>query len=223
MPRGKSRLLPQVRSYSVGSSSDTMLNWPTMDDRNLLTYDGEAVLIQERGGDRDWLAITRLLIDTMPWRVEKARLFGRELPVRRMTVWFGDVAYRYSGILHEPAPFPAIIQRLRERAQELSGTKFNAVLLNLYRTGRDSVGWHSDHEAGLGDCPTIASLSLGGTRQFQFRHRRTKETVTLDLRIGDWLVMAGQTQRFWVHQVPKTASPAGPRVNLTFRHMITQH
>jgi alkylated DNA repair dioxygenase AlkB len=83
-----------------------------------------------------------------------------------MTAWFGDVAYRYSGILHESAPMPAIVQRLRERAEPLVGACFNSVLLNLYRSGRDSVGWHSDHEAGLGEQPTIASLSLGGHGDF---------------------------------------------------------
>jgi len=187
---------------------------------NLLPCDGEAVLIHDRGGDFDWAALTRTLMETMPWKVETARLFGREMAVPRMTAWFGDAAYRYSGILHEPAAMPGIVQYLRERAEALSSASFNSVLLNLYRTGRDSVGWHSDREAGLGDRPTIASLSLGGTRRFQFRHRRTKETLTLELGSGDWLMMRGETQRFWVHQVPKTASPVDPRVNLTFRRMI---
>ena len=118
-------------------------------------------------------------------------------------------------------PMPAIVHSVRERAEVLSGASFNSVLLNLYRNGRDSVGWHSDHEAGLGERPTIASLSLGGARRFQFRHRRTKETITLELRSGDWLMMRGETQRFWVHQVPKTAPPVDPRVNLTFRRMIS--
>src|SRR5215471_16310919 len=94
---------------------------------------------------------------------------------------------------------------------------------NLYRNGSDSVGWHSDHEAGLGDCPTIASLSLGATRRFQFRHRRTKETITLELSEGLWLVMAGETQRFWVHQVPKTTAAVERRINLRFRRMIPMH
>jgi alkylated DNA repair dioxygenase AlkB len=187
--------------------------------KNILPYDGEAMLIPDNIAEFDWAGIARTLIDTMPWQVETARLFGRELAVPRMTAWFGDAAYRYSGILHRPAPFPSLIQSLRERAEALSRASFNAVLLNLYRSGRDSVGWHSDHEAGLGDCPTIASLSLGGERRFRFRHRRTKETVSLALRAGDWLIMAGQTQRFWLHQVPKTASPVDPRVNLTFRRM----
>ena len=142
-----------------------------MKEDNILPYEGEAVLIDDSDSDFDWPAVTRTLIETMPWQVEMARIFGREMPVPRMTAWFGDAAYAYSGVCHQPAPLPAIIQRLRERAEVLSGALFNSVLLNLYRHGRDSVGWHSDNEAGLGDRPTIASLSLGGARRFQFRHR----------------------------------------------------
>src|ERR1700719_4267693 len=191
-----------------------------MSESNILPYDGQAVLIDDHGAEFDWPAITRTLIDTIPWQVETARIFGREMPIPRMTAWFGDGAYSYSGILHLPAPFPAIIEHLRERAEALSGASFNVAVANLYRSGRDSVGWHSDNEAGLGNRPTIASLSLGGERRFQFRHRETKQTITLGLRMGHWLIMAGETQRFWVHQVPKAAAPAAPRVNLSFRLMI---
>ena len=142
------------------------------------------------------------------------------MPVPRMTAWFGDADYTYSGICHRAAPFPAVVQRLREWAENISGASYNAVLLNLYRNGSDSVGWHSDNEAGLGDRPTIASLSLGATRRFQLRHRRTKEMITLELREGHWLIMSGETQRFWLHQVPKTTATVGRRINLTFRRMI---
>ncbi len=187
---------------------------------NILPYDGEAILIDDHAAEFDWPAITCTLINTIPWQVETARIFGREMPIPRMTAWFGDGAYAYSGILHQPAPFPALVDRLRQRAEELSGASFNAALANFYRNGRDSVGWHSDHEAGLGNRPIIASLSLGGERRFQFRHRRTKQTITLELKTGHWLIMSGNTQRFWVHQVPKMAAPIGPRVNLTFRYMI---
>jgi hypothetical protein len=110
-----------------------------------------------------------------------------------------------------------------DRAEAISAASYNAVLLNLYRNGSDSVGWHSDHEAGLGDCPTIASSSLGATRRFQLRHRRTKETITLELSEGLWLVMAGETQRFWVHQLPKTTAAVERPINLTFRRMIPVH
>jgi alkylated DNA repair dioxygenase AlkB len=191
-----------------------------MTESNILPYDGQAILIDDHGAEFDWPAITRMLIDTIPWQVETARIFGREMPIPRMTAWFGDGAYSYSGIVHLPAPFPAIIERLRQRAEALSGALFNAALANFYRSGRDSVGWHSDNEAGLGNRPIIASLSLGGERRFQFRHRETTQTITLGLRMGHWLIMAGETQRFWVHQVPKAAAPAAPRVNLSFRLMI---
>jgi alkylated DNA repair dioxygenase AlkB len=191
-------------------------------ESNLLQYDGEAILIRDEETEFHWSTVTRALIETIPWQANTARLFGRAMPLPRMTAWFGDVAYSYSGVVHEPAPFPDILQRLRERAEALSGTSFNAVLANFYRHGRDSVGWHSDNEVGLGDCPTIASLSLGGARQFQFRHRKTKETITLELKTGHWLIMTGQTQRFWLHQVPKTTAPVAPRVNLTFRQMTPQ-
>lgn len=191
-----------------------------MKESNLLPYDGEAILICDNAAEFDWPTVTQTLIETVPWQTETARLFGRETPLPRLTAWFGDVAYAYSGVLHEPAPFPPIPERLRKRAEALSGTSFNAVLVNFYRHGGDSVGWHSDNEAGLGDCPTIASLSLGAARRFQFRHRKTKETITLELKTGHWLIMAGQTQRFWLHQVPKTTRPVAPRVNLTFRRML---
>jgi alkylated DNA repair dioxygenase AlkB len=188
-----------------------------------LPYDGLAYVIADTDGEFEWPGVTARLAETVPWRVETARLFGRNMPVPRMTAWFGDADYTYSGIHHRAAPFPAVVQRLRERAEAISGGSYNAVLLNLYRNGSDSVGWHSDHEAGLGDCPTIASLSLGATRHFQFRHRRTKETITLELSEGLWLVMAGETQRFWVHQVPKTTAAVERRFNLTFRRMIPVH
>jgi alkylated DNA repair dioxygenase AlkB len=191
-----------------------------MNRTNILQYDGLAYLVDDTAGDFEWPEITAGLAETIPWRIETAFMFGRHMPVPRMTAWFGDAEYTYSGIRHRAAPFPAVVQRLRERAETISGVSYNAVLLNLYRHGSDSVGWHSDNEAGLGDCPTIASLSLGATRRFQFRHRRTKETITLELGEAIWLIMAGETQRFWVHQVPKTRAAVERRINLTFRRMI---
>jgi alkylated DNA repair dioxygenase AlkB len=190
-----------------------------MNRQNLLPYDGHAYLVDDAESEFEWSEIMTRLAETMPWRMETARMFGREMLVPRMTAWFGDADYTYSGIRHRAAPFPPIVQRLRERAEKFSGASYNAVLLNLYRNGGDSVGWHSDNEKGLGDCPTIASLSLGATRRFQFRHRRTKKTITLELSEGHWLVMAGETQRLWLHQVPKTTAAVERRINLTFRRM----
>src|SRR3984893_5355024 len=186
-------LFHQIQSAGVCKSpSDyaTLLNafvdrlGEVMTESNILPYDGEAILIDDHGAEFNWQAVTRTLIDTIPWQVETARIFGREMPIPRMTAWFGDGAYSYSSIVHLPAPFPAIIERLRQRAEALSGALFNAALANFYRSGRDSVGWHSDNEAGLGNRPIIASLSLGGERRFQFRHRETTQTITLGLRMG---------------------------------------
>jgi alkylated DNA repair dioxygenase AlkB len=193
-----------------------------MNRKNILPYDGSAYLINDTSNEFEWPEITACLAEIIPWRTETARLFGRNMSVPRMTAWFGDADYAYSGICHRAAPFPAVVQRLRERAEAISGASYNAVLLNLYRNGSDSVGWHSDREAGLGECPTIASLSLGATRRFQFRHRRTKERITLELSEGLWLIMADKTQRFWVHQVPKTTTAVERRINLTFRQMIEE-
>lgn len=190
-----------------------------LQQQNLLPYDGDARLVDDAAFD--WPHIAGMLAETIPWRVETARIFGREMPVPRMTAWFGDVAYVYSGIRHEVRPLPDIVRQLRDAAEKISRASFNAVLLNLYRNGADSVGWHSDNEAGLGDRPTIASLSLGATRRFQFRHRRTRQTIELELHQGQWLIMAGDTQRCWLHQVPKTAAVVGRRINLTFRQMLS--
>jgi len=194
-----------------------------MNQKNILPYDGLAYLIDDTQGEFKWPVITASLAETIPWRIETAFMFGRHLPVPRMTASFGEADYTYSGIRHQAAPFPLVVRRLRERAKTISGASYNAVLLNLYRHGGDSVGWHSDNEAGLGDHPIIASLSLGATRRFQFRHRKTKETITLELSEANWLVMAGETQRFWVHQVPKTTAAVERRINLTFRRMIPLH
>jgi len=191
-----------------------------MNLKNVLPYDGQSYLVDDSDGELNWPEIAAHLAKTLPWRVETARLFGREIPVPRMTAWFGTKCYAYSGIRHEAAPLPGVLERLHARAEKLSDASYNSVLCNLYRDGRDSVGWHSDSEAILGDRPTIASLSLGATRRFQFRHRKTKETITLELKEGQWLMMVGQTQRYWLHQLPKTVAPVGCRINLTFRRMI---
>jgi alkylated DNA repair dioxygenase AlkB len=117
-----------------------------------------------------------------------------------------------------------VILELKTRIEAVCDAPFNSVLLNLYRDGADSMGWHSDDEPELGERPVIASLSLGATRRFRLRHRRRKELepVAIDLENGSLLIMEGDTQRFWKHQVPKTRRAAEPRVNLTFRNICRE-
>lgn len=156
------------------------------------------------------------------WRDEEIIMFGRRLPVPRRVAWHGDpgASYTYSGTLHVPQPWTPELTSIRDLVQQLSGASFNAVLLNLYRDGRDGMGWHADDEPELGPNPVIASVSLGATRRFCLRHRRRRDLrVDLPLAHGSLLVMSGPTQHHWVHALPKTTVPVGERINLTFRQV----
>ncbi|HEX6141529.1 MAG TPA: alpha-ketoglutarate-dependent dioxygenase AlkB [Geminicoccaceae bacterium] len=188
-------------------------------EENLLPCDGLVRLhraaLARPAADRLFEALER----EVAWRQETATVMGRRIPIPRLTAWHGEAGYVYSGIRLDPRPWNAPLIELRGVAEALAGQAFNSVLLNLYRTGRDSVSWHADNEPGLGQDPVIASLSLGAVRRFQLRHRRTRERIDLDLPHGSCLIMAGATQHHWLHQLPKTARPVGPRINLTFRRM----
>jgi alkylated DNA repair dioxygenase AlkB len=154
------------------------------------------------------------------WQQEEILIFGQRRRVPRLVAWHGDpgAAYRYSGTDHEPEPWTPALERVRARVRELAGAEFNAVLLNLYRDGRDGMGWHADHEPELGRNPVIASVSLGAPRRFCLRHRRRMDLrIDLELPQGSLLLMAGATQHHWLHALPKTQRPVGARINLTFR------
>ena len=157
----------------------------------------------------------------VPWETHLIRLFGREIPSPRLSCWIGDpdATYVYSGTRFEPRPWTPRLAALRERVAAATGARFNSVLANLYRDGRDGMGFHADDEPELGDAPVIASLSLGATRRFVLKRRRGAGRFELPLEDGTLLVMRGATQRHWNHALPKTAKPAGPRINLTFRHV----
>ncbi|MBP6797553.1 MAG: alpha-ketoglutarate-dependent dioxygenase AlkB [Luteimonas sp.] len=160
---------------------------------------------------------------TLPWTTHRVVLFGRAVDSPRLSCWIGDrgAAYRYSGVRREPEPWPEVLLPVRERLCRETGTAFNSVLANLYRDGRDSMGWHSDDERELGERPTIASLSLGATRRFVLRHRRDPARKRVfELPHGSLLLMRGDSQADWRHALPRTAKPVGPRINLTFRRIV---
>jgi len=164
------------------------------------------------------------LLDRVEWGQHIIRIRGREVASPRLSAWYGDpdAHYSYSGLALEPRPWLPVILDLKTRVEAACDAPLNSVLLNLYRDGADSMGWHSDDEPELGERPVIASLSLGATRRFRLRHRRRKELepVSLDLENGSLLIMQGDTQRNWQHQIPKTKRAAEPRVNLTFRNIV---
>lgn len=150
------------------------------------------------------------------WEQRSIRMFGQELKVPRLTCWFGEKGYTYSGIANAPEPMPEWLHGLRERIEAVSGARFNSALFNYYRDGRDSVSWHADDEKELGPGPTIASLSIGSSRVFAIRaHGGPTERVSLE--DGDLLIMSGDSQSGYQHAVPKTAAAVGPRVNITLR------
>ena len=168
-------------------------------------------------------ALFTALLAEVPWEQHDIVMFGRKSPVPRLEAWIGDpgLHYTYSGITQHPKPWTPAVQRVRDIAATVAGGSFNSVLVNRYRSGADGVAWHADDEPELGPEPLIASVSFGATRTFQFRRRDDpKERRSLELHHGDIIVMRGPTQRAWLHQIPKTASVVGERLNLTFRTIV---
>ena len=162
----------------------------------------------------------QLLTETH-WQQETAHLFNQSIPLPRLTAWYGDAgkSYTYSGIEMQPEPWTELLLDLKAMVETVAKINFNSVLLNLYRNGTDSVGWHSDAEPALGRNPVIASISFGATRRFSLKpkYRKSIQPIHLNLTHGSLLLMQGTTQHHWVHQVPKTTKPVGARINLTFR------
>jgi len=156
-----------------------------------------------------------------PWQQDDFTIHGKTIPVPRLTAWYGDDSkrYSYSGLTFHAQPWSPLLMKIKRRVEAEAGTQFNTALLNYYRDGRDSVQWHSDDEPELGRNPVIASVSFGATRVFRMKHVKDKALSGVDIPLhdGSLLLMQGSTQHFWKHQVPKTAKPVGPRINITFR------
>ncbi|RQS62257.1 alpha-ketoglutarate-dependent dioxygenase AlkB [Burkholderia sp. Bp8963] len=175
----------------------------------------------------DWLppeAADRMLAaltGEVAWRQDAIRTPRGRIPLPRLTAWQGDpdAVYVYSGIRNEPAPWTPAVLELKHAVETTCGVRFNSVLLNRYRNGQDSMGWHADNEPVLGDTPVIASVSLGAMRVFDLRHRATGVTHAYRLTHGSLLVMRGRTQAEWQHRVPRAPAVQGERINLTFRHV----
>jgi alkylated DNA repair dioxygenase AlkB len=176
----------------------------------------------------DWLApevaarILAQLIDEVAWRQDTMGTPAGRVALPRLTAWQGepDAVYVYSGIRNVPQAWTPAVAELKAAAEALCESRFNSVLLNRYRSGLDSMGWHADHEPELGAQPVIASVSLGVARTFDLRHNKSGVVRSFHLKGGSLLVMKGNTQAQWRHRVPKEPRVAGERVNLTFRWVI---
>jgi len=167
--------------------------------------------------------LERLRVE-IPWEDHAVTIAGRTVPVPRRVAYYGPFPYAYSGIVHPARALPPVIAGLRDRIEEVSGQPFNTVLMNLYRSGNDSVSWHSDDDYPHGGHPGVASLSLGETRRFRIAHKRhAAERYAMDLTGGGLLIMSGTSQVDFRHALPKSSKALGARVNLTFRHMAASN
>jgi alkylated DNA repair dioxygenase AlkB len=158
----------------------------------------------------------------LQWQQPQLTLYGKQVDIPRLQAWYGDkqACYQYSGLALTPLPWVKPLLEIKQQLVQKLSLRFNSVLANYYRDGQDCVAWHSDDEKALGENPVIASISLGGERKFQLKHKHSGLTHEIWLKSGDLLLMSGVTQRFWLHQIPRTKKTVSPRINLTFRQII---
>ena len=196
----------------VYSDSESLKDLPDCD----ISYHRE--FINAHGADQ----LFDYLTNHVAWQTDTIKLFGKTYPQPRLTALYGNngKSYTYSNITMNPIPFDDNLEDLKRKIELSAKTTFSSCLLNLYRDGADSNGWHADDETELGNNPIIASISLGQARYFHMKHRRLKDQkVKILLEHGSLLLMQGPTQHHWLHQIPKSKKPLGPRINLTFRYI----
>jgi alkylated DNA repair dioxygenase AlkB len=165
------------------------------------------------------ILFNKLLHET-PWQQDQIKVFGKNHLQPRLTALYGNQGkpYSYSNIIMQPHYWTLSLQKIKALVESTCDTPFTTVLLNFYRDGSDSNGWHADNEKELGQNPLIASISLGAERIFHLKHNTiVSQKAKINLENGSLLLMKGVTQHFWKHQIPKTMKPIGPRINLTFR------
>ena len=187
--------------------------------------DAEVIIYRDFFEESESNQLFKKLRNSLSWRQDKMKMFGKEFNLPRLTAWYGDEgkAYKYSGINMNPEPWTPELLTIKNRIEENTKVKFNSVLINLYRGGKDYVSWHSDDEKELGNNPVIGSVSFGETRSFQLKHKHRKDLdkVKVSLTNGSFLIMKGSTQHFWHHQIAKTSKQLEERINLTFRFILS--
>lgn len=187
--------------------------------------DADVAILHEIEMPTTYDQIFRTLIDQTIWRQEDVRIYGKVYQQPRLVSLYADKGktYDYSGISLHPLPWTDLLREIKRRVEDCTDERFNAVFLNLYRDHNDSMGFHSDDEKELGKNPTIASLTFGATRLFKMKHKFDKQTpiVKIPLEAGTVLLMKGVTQHFWKHGIDKQREPCGPRINLTFRTLLS--
>jgi len=162
------------------------------------------------------------LMSNIEWKNDQAKMFGKLIITKRKVAWYGDseFEYTYSNTTKLALPWTPELLELKKLIEVRTGETFNSCLLNLYHNGSEGMAWHSDGEKDLKKNGAIGSMSFGAERKFVFKHKATKETVSLVLEHGSLLIMTGTTQKNWLHRLPPTKLVSTPRVNLTFRTIV---
>ena len=191
---------------------------------NILPEQGELYLLKQFYPVEQSQQWFDRLYHQLNWQQERLFIYGRWLDVPRLMCWYGDTGadYQYSGVNHQPLSWTDDLTQIRRDVERVCLTSFNSVMANLYRNGRDSMGCHADDEKELGVNPLIASVSLGETRLLRFKQLKSSQKLDIELDSGDLLVMAGEIQHHWRHELPKTRRPKKARINLTFRKIISR-
>lgn len=201
----------------------TLFDAHRVDPLNLLPKEGCAyyfpALFEESQSQQLFTALT----ESLQWQADELWMFGQKIVTRRKVAWVGDAgcSYTYSGVEKHPQAWTPELIFVKDKLEAFSQVSFNSCLLNWYHDGNDGMGWHSDDENELDSQSPIASLSLGSTRKFAFRHKKDKTKTSLFLENGSLLIMHAPTQAFWQHSLLKTKTIAMPRINLTFRAIRT--
>jgi len=191
----------------------------TSDNENLLPFDGEVTYTSCLFSHEQSRELLTALLNEIDWQQDEVRMFGKTIITKRKVAWYGDKPYEYiySNTRKVALAWTDHLQEIKQAVEAETGISFNSCLLNLYHDGTEGMGWHADDEKPLGEEPIIASISLGAPRKFAFKHKSTKQSVSVVLENGSLLLMQGKTQAHWLHALPKMAIVKGMRVNLTFR------
>lgn len=189
---------------------------------NLLPKDGTVNYYGKIFTDLEAQHYLKLLLQDIAWKNDEAVIFGKHIITKRKVAWYGDkdFSYTYSNKTKQALTWTPELLELKTVIENKTGESFNSCLLNLYHTGEEGMAWHSDAEKDLKKNGAIASLSFGAERKFAFKHKHTKETISLTLQHGSLLVMKDETQTYWLHRLPPTKKIYAPRVNLTFRTIV---
>ncbi|MFT5251675.1 MAG: alkylated DNA repair dioxygenase AlkB [Flavobacteriales bacterium] len=189
------------------------------EDSNLLPHDGTVIYYGPVMSIKEANFYLTTFLDTIEWKNDEAVIFGKRIITKRKVAWYGDTtfSYTYSKTTKEALPWTPELQLLKKLIEDKTGETYNSCLLNLYHSGDEGMGWHSDGEKELKKNGAIASVSLGAERKFAFKHKETKEVISQVLAHGSVLVMKNETQSHWLHRLPPTIRVSTPRVNLTFR------